>query len=42
MKNLNPLIRFPLGIIAGFFAGLMFLALMIGALKLSEWLVDHI
>lgn len=38
-NNLHPLIRYPLVAIAGFLASLMFLGLLIGALKLGELLL---
>jgi hypothetical protein len=35
-NNLHPIIRYPLGIIAGFAASAMFVSLLLGALKLGE------
>jgi len=40
MKNLPSIIRFPLAIIAGILAGLMFLGLTVGAMKLGELILN--
>ena len=38
-NNLPPIVRYPLAVIVAFLSSLMFLSLMLGALKLAEWLV---
>ena len=38
-NKLKPLIRYPLAIVVAFLAGLMFLGIMLGALKLGEWIL---
>jgi hypothetical protein len=35
---MNPVVRYIMGVIAGFLAGLMFLAILVAALKVGEWL----
>ncbi len=38
-NNLNPIIRYPVVVIVGGLSGLMFLGLMLGALKLGELII---
>jgi len=39
-NNLTPWLRYPLAIIVALLAGLMFLGLMLAALKLGDWIAQ--
>ena len=41
-NKMHPAIRYPLGLIAGFLAAIMFMSLMLGALKLGEIIISAI
>jgi hypothetical protein len=38
-NRFHPLLRYPLAALAAILSALMFLGLMIGALKLGEWVM---
>jgi hypothetical protein len=39
-NKLHPVIRYPLAVIMGILAGMLFLGLTVCALKLGEWIIS--
>lgn len=41
-RELPDIIRLPIGIIAGILAGVMFISLSLGCMKIGEWLLSFL